>query len=313
MTRVQRADQRIDKIDLRIPLASNHNIASPLRYPGGKSVLSSFISNVIKSVKFEEVTYVEPYAGGAGVALRLLQEGCVSRIVLNDYDPNVYAFWKSILDTPNDFLELMQEANITIEEWRRQREILKHPKTTLEQGFAFFFLNRTNRSGVISGGVIGGKEQNGAYKIDARFNKSALREKIEFVQASTSKISVTNLNGKDLIERHICDSNCFIYADPPYVEKAKSLYMNAFELTDHKNLSDLLNQYPTGNWILTYDNSPLIKDLYRNRLCKTFLLDYSALRRCKATELLITSDALAKHVDTVLGVSSDERDAKQSA
>lgn len=293
----------MNKVDLKIPLASNHDIASPLRYPGGKSVLSSFISNVIKEIEDKEMTYIEPYAGGAGVALRLLQEGRVSRVILNDYDPSVYAFWKSVLDTPDEFLKLMQSTSINIEEWQRQKEIYRNPKSELEQGFAFFFLNRTNRSGVISGGVIGGKEQKGVYKIDARFNKSALRKKIEFVRTNASKISVMNLNGIDLIEKHIDDGKCFIYADPPYVEKAKSLYMNAFELVDHKNLSGLLNQYPMGNWVLTYDNSSLIRTMYQDRLCKTFLLDYSALRRCKATELLIVSDAIAKHVDSVLGMA----------
>ena len=300
-------DKRVVKVDLNIPLADNHNIASPLRYPGGKSVLSSFVSSVIRSMGVGGMTYVEPYAGGAGIALKLLREGCVSNIILNDYDPSVYAFWKSILETPDDFLELLQNTPISIEEWQAQKRIYKNPKTQLEQGFAFFFLNRTNRSGVISGGVIGGKEQKSAYKIDARFNKEALRKKIEFIQANASRICVTNLNGKDLIEKHISDSNSFIYADPPYVEKAKSLYMNAFKPCDHQDLADLLNNYPKGNWMLTYDNSPLVKNLYRERMCKTFLLDYSASRRCKAIELLIASDVLSEHVGVVLGEGLNER------
>lgn len=298
---------RMDKVDLKIPLAGNHDIASPLRYPGGKSVLSNFISSLIKSTGLNQLTYVEPYAGGAGVALRLLREERVSNVVLNDYDSSVYAFWKSIIETPNDFLELLQNTPVTIEEWQKQKAIYKDPKTQIEQGFAFFFLNRTNRSGVISGGVIGGRDQKGVYKIDARFNKEALKNKIEFIQANASRISVTNLNGKDLIERHIDDSNSFIYADPPYVEKGKSLYMNAFVSNDHKDLADLLNDYPMGNWILTYDNSSLIKNLYQERLCKTFLLDYSALRRCKAIELLIASDAISEHVGRVLEEDADGR------
>lgn len=292
--------KRMDKVELKIPLASKRNIASPLRYPGGKSVLSSFISSVIKSLGYKNLTYVEPYAGGAGVALRLLHDKNVSNIVLNDYDPSIYAFWKSILETPVEFLELLQDTPITIEEWQRQKKIYKNPKTQLEQGFAFFFLNRTNRSGVISGGVIGGKDQKGDDKINARFNKKALKEKIEFIQANASRIHVTNLNGKDLIEKFICDNEAFIYADPPYVEKAKSLYMNAFTSEDHRDLASLLNMFPTGNWILTYDNSAFIKDLYQRRLCKTFLLDYSALRRCKAVELLIASDVLSVHIGRVL-------------
>lgn len=302
--------ESMEAVDLKIPLADNHDIASPLRYPGGKSVLSGFVSSVIKSAEIEKTIYIEPYAGGAGVALRLLREGCVSGIILNDRDPSVYAFWKSILETPADFLKLLQNTPITVEEWQRQKSIYKNPKTQLEQGFAFFFLNRTNRSGVISAGVIGGKEQKGAYKIGARFNKDALRRKIEFIQANASKISVTNVDGKDLIEKRINDRNCFIYADPPYVEKASSLYMNAFALNDHKDLADLLNKCPDGNWILTYDNSPLIKDLYQKRLCKTFLLDYSALRRSKAIELLITSDTLAEHVRYVLEENTNERNAE---
>ena len=138
---------------LDVPLTSNHDVASPLRYPGGKTVLSGFVATLIERLGMKDPTYVEPYAGGAGVALRLLRENRLSRIVINDYDRNVYAFWNGAVNHPADFLARFDAVEPTMEEWRRQRRIIRDPSDEGERGFAFFFLNRTNRSGVLNGGT----------------------------------------------------------------------------------------------------------------------------------------------------------------
>lgn len=163
---------------LDVSLSPVHSVKTPLRYPGGKSVLSAYVSGLIDTSGCGG-TYVEPYAGGAGIALRLLAEGKVSGIVINDMDVNVHAFWDAVVNDHARFMQLFDRVEPTIEQWHHWRAVLRDPVSELERGFAFFFLNRTCRSGVVTAGVIGGLAQKGRYRVDARYNKSALRDKLE--------------------------------------------------------------------------------------------------------------------------------------
>ena len=250
---------------LSVPLVSNHDVASPLRYPGGKSVLSGYVASLIDVLGIRDVTYVEPYAGGAGVALRLLKDHKVSKVVINDYDPDVFAFWNSAVNDSASFLERFDRAEPTIEEWHRQKRIIADPASELDRGFAFFFLNRTNRSGVLNGGVIGGLKQNGRYKVSARYNKASLRRKLEFLGEHADSIEVRNEDGRAVVERFVGFPEAFIYADPPYVEKGGSLYMNALDDERHRELGNLLNNHADSHWMLTYDDTALIRELYGER------------------------------------------------
>lgn len=276
-----------------LPLLNNHSIVSPLRYPGGKSVMAGFVSELILSSKNKRSLYVEPFAGGSGVALKLLERNIVEQVVINDFDPCVHAFWHSVVNEFSDFMKLFESTPINLAEWQKQKTILKEEVSLVEKGFAFFFLNRTNRSGVINGGVIGGKRQNGKYKIDARFNKDALRKKLYFIHQNSARIDVRNSNGKDIIAEYVNEEKAFIYADPPYVEKGSSLYLNHFSKTDHMELAEVFNKNPMGAWMLTYDNSVLIKNLYRLREIRTFSLKYCVSTKRIADELLIVSDSVA--------------------
>ena len=282
---------------LSIPLVSNHSVVSPLRYPGGKSVLSGYVASLIRLLGIDDATYVEPYAGGAGVALRLLQEHTVSRVVINDYDPNVFAFWNSAVNDSESFLELFDKIEPTIEEWHRQKEIIRSPSSELDRGFAFFFLNRTNRSGVLNGGVIGGLNQSGNYKIGARYNKASLRRKLEFLGVHSESIEVLNEDGRAVTERFIETESAFIYADPPYVEKGQSLYMNAFDKNQHEGLGKTLNNHVYSQWLLTYDDTELVRSLYRKRYGGLFPLRYSASSHRSANELMIFSDILGEAIE----------------
>ena len=160
-------------------------------------------------------------------------------------------------------------------------------------GFATFYLNRTNRSGALNGGPIGGLDQTGTYKIDARFNRAALIERIRILALYASQITVTRDDGVKVIKRYGKRANTFIYADPPYFEKAGSLYLNAFAPADHEDLSSALNSRAGGAWLLTYDNVPQVHDLYSARRRRMFQLNYSANRVMKATEIAVLSDAVA--------------------
>lgn len=278
---------------LDIPLASNHNVTTPLRYPGGKTVLVDFVTGIIDMLGMSNLTYVEPYAGGAGIALRLLKNGVVSDIVINDYDENVYAFWDSVVNQSSAFLKKFDEVEPTLDEWKRQRQIIHNPASELDRGFAFFFLNRTNRSGVINGGVIGGLEQSGRYKVSARYNKYSLREKLAFLGEYSSRIMVCCLDGQKIAEKYVSQPHTFTYLDPPYVMKGSSLYLNALSEQQHRSLAETLI-HSTGKWMLTYDNAELVKALYKESYGGIFSLRYTAASHRQANELIAFSDELAE-------------------
>lgn len=267
---------------------------SPLRYPGGKSALYPLLRALIRENGFSEGTYVEPYAGGAGAALGLLVTGEVRRIVVNDKDPTVYAFWKAAVTEPAAFSRLVADARLSVDEWHRQKDTYINADRAdyLALGFATFYLNRTNRSGVLNGGPIGGLDQTGNYKIDARFNKATLLERLRLIETHARRIRVTKRDGISVIKEYASKPSTFIYADPPYFTKAGSLYMNAFKPEDHSNLSACLNGLSNGHWMLTYDNVSDIEQLYRDRSRHLISLSYSAHHIATASEVLVLSDGL---------------------
>jgi DNA adenine methylase len=270
-------------------------MVSPLRYPGGKGALYSRLRQLIRESDLAGCTYVEPYAGGAGAGLGLLVTGQVERVVINDLDPAIFAFWRMIAENPQGLIDRVKRVKLTVAEWKSQRTIYTAADSSdIEAlGFATFYLNRTNHSGVLNGGPIGGLDQSGAYKIDARFNRPDLIERIRVLSLYADQIVVTREDGIKAIAKYGRRARTFIYADPPYFEKAGSLYLNAFEPNDHVALSKTLNKISNKPWLLTYDDVPRVHELYALRRRRTFELNYSAHRVAKATEIAVLSDTLA--------------------
>lgn len=267
---------------------------SPLRYPGGKTFLFSFFDKIIKENGLGNITYIEPFAGGAGAALALLFLEKVERIVINDLDKAIYSFWKSAIFDSEKFIRKLFSTPITIKNWRKQKLIYNNPQSScFDLGFATFFLNRTNISGIVNGGPIGGIQQEGKWKIDARFNKEKLAERICQLPLYKNRISVSNRDGVDLMNDYLNKKNVFIYLDPPYYDKGAMLYLNHYKKEDHEVLATLLNCNPDAFWLLTYDNKKEIKSLYPERKIVNFSLNYNAYESHKGKEILISSDALA--------------------
>lgn len=267
---------------------------SPLRYPGGKTFLFPFFDYVIKENGLERVTYVEPFAGGAGAALALLFLEKVDHIVINDLDKAIYSFWKSAIFDSAKFIRKIQLTPVTINEWKRQKAIYSNSRAPrFERGFATFFLNRTNVSGILNGGPIGGIKQIGNYKIDARFNKEKLAERIHLLSLYKNRISIFNEDGLDLVGDYLKEKNTLIYLDPPYFEKGATLYLNHYKKDNHEALANRLNNNPDAFWLLTYDNKQEIKSLYPDRRIVNFSLNYNAYKPRKGREVMIMSDAIA--------------------
>lgn len=268
-------------------------MASPLRYPGGKGALYGRLRKVIRENELAGCTYVEPYAGGAGAGLALLVTGQVSRVVINDLDPAIHAFWASLKAEPEAMIDRVRKVPLNVKEWQRQKKIYSSRGSDVSAlGFATLYLNRTNRSGVLNGGPIGGLDQTGNYLIDARFNRDGLAERIRTLGLFRDQIEVTSTDGRAVVRKYAAKSNTFVYADPPYFEKAGSLYMNSFNAEDHEALAKELNSKAAGTWLLTYDAVPQVDELYAERRVRRFGLNYSAHRVVKATEVAVLSDSL---------------------
>ena len=263
---------------------------TPLRYPGGKTRLVPYVTELLLANNLIDGHYIEPYAGGAGLAISLLIKGQVRYLHLNDIDRSIYAFWHSVLNETDALCQYIEDVNISIEEWSKQKAIQKDKKNvdlfTLAK--STLFLNRTNRSGILTGGIIGGKNQTGKYKIDARFNRQTLIKKIRLIAFYKSRIQVQNMDALAFLKEkeHTFPDNSIINLDPPYYVKGQELYQNSYEHGDHKTISKMIPKL-RPYWIMTYDNVDPIKNLYSQFPTIEFNLSYSAQNRYKGKEVLI--------------------------
>jgi DNA adenine methylase len=267
---------------------------SPLRYPGGKNKLSAFLAKICVDNEING-HYVEPFAGGASVALFLLFEGYVDRITINDRDRSIYAFWHSVLNKTNDLCSLIEDAELNINEWRRQKLIQqnKDKVSLLELGFSTFYLNRTNRSGIINGGAIGGVEQRGNYLMDCRFNKENLIERIRKIATRKKDIRLYKKDAIKLIDKIVNESNdpnTIFYFDPPYYLKSSTLYMNHFNDEDHWDLSKKIKSIRNIKWIVSYDNVVNIRNLYDECEKKEFSFKHTAYQSRVGKEIMFFSE-----------------------
>lgn len=274
---------------------------TPLRYPGGKQKLTPFVREVIAENELLGGHYAEPYAGGAGVAVDLLLSDVVSHIHLNDTCAGVYAFWRSVLRKGDALCNLISRSSMTVEEWQRQREVFRRPTEhdQLALGFATFFLNRCNRSGILSGGIIGGLDQSGPWKMDARFTRNELIRRVEAVALRAGDITMRNIDAEEYIQDYLphLPSNTLVYFDPPYFRKADRLYNNHYVEADHAGIAKAIQTQVKLPWMVSYDSGPEIASFYQKRRQFTYDLQYNAAAAYKGKELIIVSDDLALPAD----------------
>lgn len=266
--------------------------SSPFRYPGGKTRLASKLLEAIEKnfEQNEKVILVEPYAGGAGASLALLFAGRVEKIVINDLDKAIYTFWKIAIFNTDYLIGKIKRTKITLDEWKRQKEIFSSTRGDRKLAFATLFLNRTNRSGIMNGGPIGGMNQSGQWKIDARFTRKTIIKRLEKIKEFRDKIEVRNLDGIQLLrelERRKNAEQHFIFLDPPYFQKGQSLYLNHYNNKDHEKLSKFLEGSSFKKWIMTYDDVPYINSLYANMRTKGFSIQHNAYKSKVGREVMI--------------------------
>ena len=268
---------------------------SPLRYPGGKLKVVDYVKQLMEVNDLTGGTYIEPYAGGASVALSLLFDKYAGKIKINDKDRAIYAFWYSVLEETEELCRLINDTPVNMDTWQTQHELQKHKEETglLELGFSTFFLNRTNRSGILNGGVIGGKDQRGTWKIDARYNKKDLIERIEYVAGYADLIELTSMDAVALLKRYkrTPAAKTFCYLDPPYYVKGQDLYLNYYRDEDHQDIAEVIKKFK-GQWIISYDAVDFISELYKGYRQKEYYLSYSAGNPAKGKEIMVYSNGL---------------------
>jgi DNA adenine methylase len=277
---------------------------SPLRYPGGKARLAFFVGDLISDQSKPLTRYVEPFAGGAAVGLHLLYQEYVDEIVLNDLDPGIAAFWRAVFNESGLLIERVRATEPSIEEWYRQKEIHAAAKDidSFDLGFATFFLNRTNRSGIIGARPIGGLDQTGQWLIGARYRAEDLAARIQHLASYATRVTITEMDGVDLAADQLKDHSAFVYADPPYLSAGDDLYLNALAWSDHERLAALLRG--SDRWLLTYDADDRIpNELYPELRCAAFDLAHTAAKARIGREFAVFSDDLL--IESIDGLGRD--------
>ena len=269
---------------------------TPLRYPGGKGKLVPYIKSLLRENELVDGVYVEPYAGGAAVAMELLLHEYVRKVYINDISAGVAAFWRSVLNDTDALCTAISNAKLTMVEWNRQRNIQRSTDGVddLTLGFSTFFLNRTNRSGILAAGVIGGKAQAGKWRMDARFNAPDLIQRIHAIARVRDRIVFHQQDALTFIDSvaPLLPTKSLIYLDPPYYVKGSDLYLHYYQHEDHVKIAKRVAKLRSKNWIVSYDDAPQIRELYGKFRCIVYGLSYSAQDRFKGAETMFFSDKL---------------------
>jgi DNA adenine methylase len=273
-------------------------LLSPLRYPGGKRRLAPYIVETLRLNGLRPHLYIEPFAGGASVAIQLLHENMVEQIALGEKDPMVAGFWKAVFTDHERLIAELRRLEPTLENWTYYRRT--RPRTPLGWAVKCLFLNRTSFSGILSptAGPIGGHQQTSEYTIGCRFPIKRLEQRITQIAAYANRVAfIHEGDWQEVVGRTrqlgYTHDQIFYYLDPPFYEKAERLYRYYFYEPDHQMLHHQLSELD-ANYILSYDAAEPIVARYSSNGNGPRHVDllYSATARgelIEARELIISN------------------------
>lgn len=289
---------------------------TPLRYPGGKGKLAAYVKEIIRANQLFDGEYVEPYAGGAAIALELLFQEYVSKVHINDLSQPVYSFWKAVLNNADELCRLVKDTKRTVASWDCQKKIFAHPRdySYVQLGFATFFLNRTNRSGILNAGIIGGRDQTGPWKLDARYNADELAFRIESIAKMRNRIKLTQCDALALLRFGLrkWPEKTLVYLDPPYYDQGRNLYYDYYKPDDHAELASfIVDNMNDRHWIVSYDNVDQIKALYAKFPSVVYNVGYSARETRVGKEVMFFSPKVT--IPALVGPIQRVEDTEEAA
>jgi DNA adenine methylase len=230
---------------------------SPFKYPGGKTALAPRI--VDRALPFG--TVIEPFVGGGAVMCRALDQGL--RVVVNDLDPGIAAFWSEVFTDPSDLIELIRAVPANVHLYT----LLKHSapadsklgnarSVKVAMAFKALYVRRLSFHGA-GRGILGGYDQTGPWRLDHRYNPENIIARIEQLHARRGQVlGVYNEHWLTFMRR---DFAGLAYLDPPYVTPGP--YFANFTERHHRALAWFLHQHRNA-CLISYDDHPLIRELY---------------------------------------------------
>ncbi len=234
------------------------------RYPGGKRKLVRSIWDCVRRLHPNGI-YCEPFAGGAAVALEYARWCPGDRIILNDIDPGIAAIWNAVISHPDEFNAAIMAFVPSVEAYREIKMFLANGdsgKGGVETALAKIAIHQISYSGKgeASSGFspLGGYSGKSGERIDAYWNRSALCSKVDRLHNLLA--GRTECHAADF-EQFLRRPDCLFYLDPPYYEAGEQLYLHSLQEADHRRLRAALQEMP-ANWVLSYDDHPVIRELY---------------------------------------------------
>ena len=232
---------------------------SPLRYPGGKTrackKLDAILVEHFDLKKFNNI--LSPFFGGGSFEFHL-QNKYNLKIIANDKFKPLYNFWKTCKINKDELCRKLYEKIGLVEKGDFQKfrdEIMTESMYTC-QGFKYFIINRCSFSGAT---LSGGFSKESSKK---RFTKSSV-DRVKKLDLSSFEIN--NLDFEEFLNSHPETDN-LVFLDPPYyLNKKSKLYGkngDMHENFDHVKLFKCLEK--KQNWLMTYNNCPYIKTLYKD-------------------------------------------------
>ena len=156
--------------------------------------------------------------------------------------------------------------NVSKEDFHKYRESVqvlpKNNTQKIDQAFYYFIINRCSFSGAT---LSGGFSEEASKK---RFTQSSIDrlKKLDLIN-----IDFTNKDFEEIINntgKKYDKKKKFIFLDPPYyLQKGSKLYGtkgDMHENFDHEKLFNCLNSNKNNNWMMTYNDSEYIRELYKD-------------------------------------------------
>lgn len=272
---------------------------SPLRYPGGKSRIWEHLAAQYTQAPLGELDaeiWFEPFAGGLGAGLKMLQESIIGELWFCEANRGLGALWGELVANPTALIDTVSSLpeRMSLDVYQEALAVLAAPDSypQLQVAVAALVVNRCSRSGMVTPttGPIGGKQQDGKYRVGDRWNLPRTISTLEKLAPLTRYMRFVGPDGISALAglpNSGFAEEVFVFADPPYVGAGQRLYQHGLDESGHRALADALHDLDETHWVLAYDEAPLVRELYEGLHIQEYTLHHTANRSKSGAELLI--------------------------